>query len=249
MSDEVKTATPKSTATGDPGNPPKSPEDIKLRVKVELDEGPSATRDSLQVGRRLFHFINGTVVASAYAFFFSHQQTIYFLGTLACSAYLLEKLRIAYPEIARRFSKYTNLLLRAEEQFKESSMVPYAMAILLSLITFPKTIALIAVYTLAMADPLAALVGIRFGKRTVVKGKTVEGSAAFFAMTLLVSFFVLYFSVDSSFLFQISIAAFLIATFATAFEMIPIRIDDNLTIPLFVGFTAWICCLLYGLPL
>jgi dolichol kinase len=30
--------------------------------------------------------------------------------------------------------------------------------------------------------------------------------------------------------------------------MLPIRIDDNLTIPLFVGFVAWIVCGLVGVP-
>jgi dolichol kinase len=44
-------------------------------------------------------------------------------------------------------------------------------------------------------------------------------------------------------------AGLLIGLAATAWEMLPIRIDDNLTIPLFVGFTTWIVCGLYGIPL
>ena len=41
---------------------------------------------------------------------------------------------------------------RAEEQFRESAMTPYVIAILLTILTFPKTIALIAICTLAIAD-------------------------------------------------------------------------------------------------
>ena len=44
-------------------------------------------------------------------------------------------------------------------------------------------------------------------------------------------------------------AALVIACAATAFELVPLRLDDNLTIPLFVGFTAWITCALSGIPL
>ena len=33
------------------------------------------------------------------------------------------------------------------------------------------------------------------------------------------------------------------------FEFMPLRIDDNLTIPLFVGFTTWIVAALFGVPL
>ena len=42
---------------------------------------------------------------------------------------------------------------------------------------------------------------------------------------------------------------FTIALAAAICELLPLRIDDNLTIPLFVGFTTWIACGLYGVPL
>ena len=32
----------------------------------------------------------------------------------------------------------------------------------------------------------------------------------------------------------------MIALAAAVFEVLPLRIDDNLTIPLFVGFASWI---------
>lgn len=63
-----------------------------------------------------------------------------------------------------------SLLFRAEEQFKESAMTPYAIAILLTLLTFPKTLALIGIYTLAIADPLSAVVGITRNAATCTSG-------------------------------------------------------------------------------
>jgi len=36
---------------------------------------------------------------------------------------------------------------------------------------------------------------------------------------------------------------------AAVCELLPLRIDDNLTIPVFVGFTTWIIATLFGVPL
>jgi dolichol kinase len=109
---------------------------------------PSATRKDLQLGRRLVHCANGCAIATAYALIFTHQQIVHTFGSTACLVYILDRVRIFYPELLERAPWINRLLFRAEEQFKESAMTPYAIAILLTLLTFPKTIALIAIYTL-----------------------------------------------------------------------------------------------------
>jgi dolichol kinase len=209
---------------------------------------PSATRKDLQLGRRLVHMANGVIIATAYNLFFTHTQVVYLFGTIACVVYILDRVRIHYPELVRRVPQVNELLFRAEEELRESAMVPYAVAILLTLITFPKPIALIAIYTLAIADPLSALVGITYGKRHIVEDKTIEGSLAFFAVSALVSAAILYpASVDAP--GYMLAASILIGMAASVFEMLPLRIDDNLTVPLFVAFVAWIVCGLFGIPL
>ena len=204
----------------------------------------SATRDNLQVGRRLFHMANGAGVATAYAIFVTHQQLVHTLGIIACLVYLFEQIRINYPEYAEKFSIISHYFLRAEEQLEESSAIPYVMAILLTILSFPKFIAIAAIYTLAFADPLSAIVGIKFGKHQFVKGKSIEGSTAFFITTFVVVIGVFFFTFgDMNGLFIL--LAFLVALFTSLFEMIPIRLDDNLTIPLFTASLFWILCALF----
>ena len=41
------------------------------------DGAPSATRNDLQLGRRLFHVVNGVSTATAYALLFTHEQVIH----------------------------------------------------------------------------------------------------------------------------------------------------------------------------
>ncbi|MGH7823016.1 MAG: hypothetical protein ACREQ9_24930, partial [Candidatus Binatia bacterium] len=101
---------------------------------------------------------------------------------------------------------------------------------------------------LALADPLSALVGISYGKRHVVEDKTVEGSLAFFVVSVLVAAAILYpAAVDAP--EGMLAAAIVIGAAAAVFEMLPLRIDDNLTVPLFVAFVTWIVCGLFGIPL
>jgi len=210
---------------------------------------PSATRHDLQLGRRLFHVLNGTTTATVYALLLTHEQVIHIFGTIACVAYVVDRVRIAYPEVVARHAPWVNrLLLRAEEQVRESAMIPYAIAVLLTIITVPKAAALVAIYTLAIADPLAAIVGIRFGRRRITHNRTLEGSLAFFTATITIATLVLrYGTLASS--GAIAGAAFTIALVAAGCELLPLRIDDNLTIPLVVGFTTWIAAVLFGVPL
>jgi len=77
-------------------------------------------------------------------------------------------------------------LVRAEEQFRESAMIRTPIAVLLTILSVPKPAALVAVYTLAIADPAAAVVGITWGRRKDSENKSLEGSAAFFGATLLI---------------------------------------------------------------
>jgi dolichol kinase len=209
---------------------------------------PTADRHDLQLGRRLFHLANGVAIATAYAVLFTHAQVVHLFGTIACLVYILDRVRIHYPELLRRVPWVNERFFRAEEQVKEAAMTPYAIAILLTILTFPKPVALIAIYTLGIADPLSAIVGITWGRRRVVPGKTVEGSLAFFVATAAISNAVLAWATAAPLLLRLE-AGLLIAALGAVFEALPLRIDDNLTIPLAVGFVAWVACAALGVGL
>jgi dolichol kinase len=219
-----------------------------LQDEDSLTSEVNKTRKDLQIARRLFHMGNGVFFASIYAILLSHSQMVHFLGAMACILYLIEQIRISYPELQEKLQFVTKFIMRAEEQLKESAMVPYAFAILLTIISFPKVIALSAIYTLAIADPLSAIIGIKYGKRRIVPHKSLEGSAAFFVATffcILIPFLASYSSFDMEILILSLVAAFIVS----AFEMLPLRLDDNLTIPLFSAATLWILCAILGLPI
>jgi len=204
------------------------------------------TRSDMQIMRRVFHMFTGTSIATLYWLSFSHSQMVHFIGTIACVLYLVEQIRINYPETAAKLVPFTKFVMRAEEQLKESAMMPYSMAVLLTIITFPKDIALVGIYTLAFADPLSAIIGIKFGKHKISEHRSYEGSAAFFVATFFSTFLVLG-AFTTGYGFLDIVLSLLMGILCTGFDLIPLKIDDNLTIPLFTASSLWILLVIFGL--
>ncbi len=200
-------------------------------------------RKNLHYARRFFHMGMGVSVALLYGLFLDHNHAVSLLGTILCTFYVFEQIRINYPEYSQKFGKITKTIYRAEEKLKESAAIPYVIAVLLTILIFPKVIAVSAILTLAISDPLSAIVGIKWGKRRIVAHKSLEGSSAFFISCAAIIFLVFlaktpevgHFSLWALLFFSLSSAFF-----CTVVESLPIRLDDNLTIPLSTSFILWI---------
>lgn len=203
-----------------------------------------AKRSDLQWPRRFFHCISGITVAYLYFKLFTHSQAVYLLGFLTCLIYIFEQVRVNYPEYSAQFNLYSRYLLRAEEQLKESAQVPYIMGLLLTILSFPKPVAIASILILAIADPLSAIIGIRFGTKKVTDSKTLEGSLAFFFACLFCVVF--SFSAYGDMSGQLWAMALCVAIIVSLFELIPLRIDDNLTIPIFSGVIIWPMAILWN---
>ena len=87
-------------------------------------------------------------------------------------------------------------------------------------------ISIISISVLCIYDSFATLIGSYFGKHKIFFNprKSLEGT--FFAF--LITFFVIFAFFDLK-------IAFLSSFFAMLTEILPIRVDDNLTIPFVVG--------------
>jgi len=94
-----------------------------------------------------------------------------------------------------------------------------------SFFLFSKETAVISVLFLTISDPLAAIVGKWIGK-TSIFDKTVEGSAGFFISSVIIIF-----------LFSgVSFTMVTVAFIVTIIEALPLKINDNILIPLTAGY-------------
>ncbi len=102
------------------------------------------------------------------------------------------------------------------------------LGIFLVFLLFGKDPAMVSVVVLAVGDAFASMVGIRYG-RTKIGDRSLEGALAFLMSTFLVllPFLGLW-------------KAFFISFFSALVEALPIRFDDNFTVPLTAGFFYWI---------
>lgn len=119
---------------------------------------------------------------------------------------------------------------RGRTRFQVSgSMYVLAGAIICTML-FSKPIAAISLTIMLTSDACAALFGKAYGTRKLYKSKSLEGTVAFFLSALVIM--VLY-----NPLYPVTYASILAAAVATLVEMYEdkVEIDDNLSIPLFVG--------------
>ena len=138
----------------------------------------------------------------------------------------VDLLRHYHSGVASLFRKYFfEKVLREEEEPTLMGSTYFLFSTLLVILLFPKSIAIASLLILTLSDTAAALVGKGIGKISVF-GKTLEGATAFFLSALLIVW--VYPGLDR---FSGSLAAL----GATVVEILPIRVDDNLTIPLVAG--------------
>ncbi len=141
----------------------------------------------------------------------------------------LELARLRRPGVNRwlfdRFRRYT----KEKERARFSSTTWFLAASLISILVFEKGIAIAAMLMLVAGDPVAEIVGTRWGRHPLA-GKSLEGTLAGFAACVCVSAPLAWTGVG------VTLPAILIgAVAATIFELIPLPIDDNFTIPLGAG--------------
>ena len=87
---------------------------------------------------------------------------------------------------------------------------------------------------------------LKFGKNKITPTRTVEGSIAFFLSIFMVTLFILL-GYNGKFELSIFIVSFLMGTLGALFDLIPLKLDDNMTIPLFTSATLWIICTVFGI--
>jgi dolichol kinase len=172
-------------------------------------------------------------------FFISKQFAIVLLVPITAAFISIDMARYYNSSIAQWFYHWFGWLLRRHETDVSKKRLNGASNVLISsllcVLLFPKIIAINAITILIISDTTSALVGRRFGRHRFL-AKSLEGSLGFFISAVLV---VLVAPKIDRLPMEYEIG-FIAAAIGTVVEALPIKIDDNLTIPLSVGFSLWV---------
>ncbi|MBT9560344.1 MAG: hypothetical protein IV100_30240 [Myxococcales bacterium] len=162
-----------------------------------------------------------------------------FAGAFALFAWTSETVRRISPAANRALMKLFGPIAHAHETHKVNSATWYATALLILSFTVPAAYSSVAVIVLGLADPAAAYFGRRYGRVRLINGRSLEGSLAFALVGALSGAVVLaLFSplAPSQVLFYAAVGG---VSGALAELVSGRKVDDNLTIPLAVGFSLF----------
>jgi dolichol kinase len=142
----------------------------------------------------------------------------------------VEWARARLPWARYHFLRRTRTLLRPHERHGLAGATHMAVAYLVALVIFPKTVAVAAMLYNGLGDAAAALVGRRWGRHRTSWGKSWEGMGAALVVNLAVGLAVP----------GLELAAAIPGAVAAALlEFLPIRLDDNPRVTLGGGGAAW----------
>jgi dolichol kinase len=201
----------------------------------QTDNGTIQYRDELI--RKLIHLCSLSIPIVYY--FIPRMSAIIILGALSVFALSLDFCRHFLSGVGSLFNALFGFMLRKHEidsTKKNLNGATYVLvSALLTAIIFPKVIFITAFAILIISDSMAALLGRKYGRHKFL-AKSLEGTLAFFISAVIVC------CVTPK--IEYSVTEYLIAIVASAIGAIVENVsfgfaDDNLTIPMSVGFTMW----------
>ena len=186
--------------------------------------------------RKAIHLSTNSFISLAYLFLYIPKiwMTI-LLGIASVMFVVIDLGRTRDGWLSKIFGKLFNGMLRSHELDGKLTGASYVLiGSFISVTVFPKDIAVLALLFTAIGDTAAALYGRKFGKFRIWN-KTLEGSIAGLVACLVITLF--FPQIPDIIKFSGAFAAMFI-------ELLPIKIDDNLRIPLFSGFVMYILSIL-----
>lgn len=198
-----------------------------------------------------FHVTAAVVSLLLLEVFLSHRGTLLATGGFALFAWILETARMTSPR-ANDFLMnlwFFRHIRHPQEAHRVNSATWYGTALLLLAIISPTFASAAALAVLGVGDPLAGLVGRRWGRRAIGGGRTLEGSIAFVVGAGLAAFLVLSLwhpAAGWPLLAAVALAASLAGAVT---EAVTRRMDDNFVVPLAAAAAAWATGAALGLTL
>ena len=160
-----------------------------------------------------------------------------FIGTMI----VVESWRFRNPKVNRWMFDHFKGFTKDKERERISSTTLFLISATLTILVFPRGVAIAALLFLTVGDPIAEIVGIRYGRIQLPGGKTLEGAAAG-ALVCLIAGLPLLLVPGLGLRLPVIICG---AVAAAVTELLPVPIDDNFTIPIGSGIAmlaagAWI---------
>jgi dolichol kinase len=184
-----------------------------------------------EFSRKIFHLLNMVIPLIHVYFIEDRMGMLIFLSLMLIFCFFIEVLRTRYFILHKFFKKYLHFMMRDSEKEGEITGATYVFAgSLFTIMLIPKPFCIVALFFLAVGDTFAALVGMNYPFLKIGR-KTLSGSFACFITCCIIGLLFSH-SLNTS---TIMFGAFI----ATLTELSSMRINDNLSIPIFSGISMY----------
>lgn len=212
---------------------------VEPLVGVPFHAGEAAAPVSrpTNIARSLFHVASGFVALALIRVLPGRAWLVAAAGAFAVFAWTAELLRRRDPAVNGKLMRFFGPVAHAHERHQTNSSTWYITALLLMAIFAPMQAAELAVLVLGLADPAAGVIGRRFGRTRIRRGRSLEGTLAFVVTGFVASFAWLALAGGDG-AHRVLLAAVAAVTGAVAELVAGERIDDNFAIPMSIAATV-----------
>ena len=184
-----------------------------------------------EFSRKIFHLLNMVVPLIHVYLIKDRMEMLIFLSFMLIFCFFIEVFRTQYFILHKFFKKYLHTMMREYEREGEITGATWVFAgSLITIILIPDPYCIVALFFLAVGDTFAALVGINYPLLKIGR-KTLSGSIACFVTCCIIGLLFSFGLNTSTIIFG--------ALIATLTELLSLKIDDNLSIPIFSGLSMY----------
>lgn len=197
------------------------------------------------IARTAFHAGAAAVAITAVLTLPSRGWLIAIPAAFAVYAWSMETARRLSPRINDTLMRFYAPIAHPLERHRVNSATWFGTALLILALFATKPAMIAGCAILGVADPIAGMIGRRWGRHRLRNGRSLEGALAFFVAGTIAAALALGILAGGHVGLVLGLAA--VCAFAGALtELFSARLDDNLTIPLVVGTIATLATPLLG---
>ena len=184
-----------------------------------------------EFARKAIHLSNAIIPLSYHYFFSDKIDMIIVLASFLIFCFFIEVYRKNNHVLSRIFSNWFEFMMRDKEKKGELTGATWVfVGALFTILLVPDPFNIISLLFLSFGDTFAAIIGTRFPYIKLGR-KTLSGSIAGFTACLTIGL-----AIDIPIAYEIIIIGAFMAMFV---EILPLPVNDNVSIPIFSGLSMY----------
>lgn len=202
------------------------------------------TKADIHLARKIWHFGGVLTIVAIYRSL--PRESALVTALVATFLFVsLDILRHSFPKLNEVLFTVFRPFMREHERHRPAGTSYLLIGMTLIVFLFSKHVVTLSLLFLAVADPLASFVGLKYGRDKIIGQKSLQGTAAAFFVCMFISAFYFFsFNLMTERILIVSVLAGLIGAIS---ELVPIwKLDDNFTFPVMSSFLLWLLFLVFG---